>query len=89
MVLVGLEIGVFTQAIFNGTLIMIFGSCVIAGFYYRTLWQGPCPKFANQRNTGDIPQRLLVPLANPATADAIMALTLLLRDREALNRFLP
>ena len=89
VVLVGLEIGVFTQAIFNGTLIMIFGSCVIAGFITERYGRALAQSSPIKGNTGDIPQRLLVPLANPATADAIMALTLLLRDKGSVEPVSP
>lgn len=89
VVLVGLEIGVFSQAVFNGALIMILGSCVIAGYITERYGRTMAQRATVNANSGDLPQRLLVPLANPATADAIMALTLLLRDKGSLEPISP
>ena len=90
VVLVGKEIlGVFDQAIFNGSLIMIFGSCILAGFITERYGRALAQSSPIQSNTGDLPQRLLVPLANPATVDAIMALTLLLRDKGSIEPVSP
>ncbi|TVR46315.1 MAG: cation:proton antiporter [Planctomycetota bacterium] len=89
VVLVGLEIGVFSQAVFNGTLIMIFGSCIIAGFITEHFGRLLAQRTNPNAGSGDLPQRLMVPLANPSTADAIMALTLLLRDKGSVEPVSP
>ncbi|TVR08404.1 MAG: cation:proton antiporter [Planctomycetota bacterium] len=81
VVLVGLEIEVFDQAVFNGALIMIFGTCVIASFITERYGRALAQSSHSTAGGSDLPQRLLIPLANPSTADDLMALSLLMRDK--------
>ena len=87
--LIGVQIGLFDDAVLNGTILMILVTCILGPWvverYGRRLAleaerTPPLP--------GAAPQRILVPMANPATAGALMDLALAIREpgsREPLH----
>ncbi len=89
-VLVGYQIGLFDERILNATIIMIVVTCfvapAIAERYGRRL---AIKEAAKPAAAGTPQQRILVPLANPATADAIMDLAIMLRDPASTNPIHP
>lgn len=89
VVMIGRELGLLNESIFNGSLILIVGSCVLASWLTEGAGRRLAMAAAPLVPTPDVRQRLLVPLANPATADDIMALTLLLRDSKSIEPLHP
>jgi Kef-type K+ transport system membrane component KefB len=79
-VLIGYQIGLFDDAVLNGAIMMILVSCIVAPWvterYGRRVAIGmesaPLP-------LEESPQRLLVPLANPDTAPALLDFALMLQ----------
>ncbi|WP_026690159.1 cation:proton antiporter [Alteribacter aurantiacus] len=79
--LVGYELGLFDVAVVNGVIIMILITCIIGPtmteFYGR--------KLAYVEDNGPIkeeqlPERLLIPMANPQTMDNLLELAITIKD---------
>lgn len=89
-VFVGYRIGLFDEAVLNGAVLMILASCLIGPWaterYGRLVAQAA---EAATYDPGPAPPRILVPLSNPATAEALMDLALLLRDPRAHDPIFP
>ncbi len=88
--LVGVEIGLIDDAVLNGTILMILVTCMVGPWvvekYGRRMAlhaeRGPVAG-------GSAPQRILVPMANPATADALMDLALSMREPDSREPIYP
>lgn len=89
-VFVGFEIGLFDEAIINGTVAMILVTCLIGPSlvekYGRriVLQQEAAPLDSTER-----PQRVLVPLANPATTASLISLAMMVRRRTSDQALYP
>ncbi len=83
-VLVGVEVGLFDGAVLNGTIAMVFVTCVVGPVVVeragRRLARAASERTPDARDGRD---RVLVSLANPATAEALVDLALLARGPEA------
>lgn len=82
IVLVGYEVGLLDQAEVNGVVLMILVTCLV-GPWATQRW-GREVALREQRRApeaGRAPRRVLVPLANPATAEALMDLALAVRGK--------
>ncbi len=79
-VMVGFELGLFSEAVVTGTVLMILVTC-FAGAWVTDLFAGRLARRQVRRSfEGSAPcDRIMVPLANPATAGALIELALLLR----------
>lgn len=88
--LVGFEIGLFTEAMVNGVIIMILVTCflgpwVVERFGRQVALADEAKPFDHSR----IPERILIPLANPATSEGLMALSLLIRESRSEEPLFP
>jgi Kef-type K+ transport system membrane component KefB/mannitol/fructose-specific phosphotransferase system IIA component (Ntr-type) len=88
--LIGREIGLFDDAVLNGTILMILVTCVVGPWVVDTYGR----RLALQQDTdplqqGQPPQRILVPMANPATAEALMDLALGIREPDSREPIFP
>ena len=89
--LVGYECGLLNKEVLNGAIFVIIVTCMIGPwvtehFGRRLALQANepmAPKAALQ------PQRLLIPLANPASVHALMDVAFLVRDRRAAQPVFP
>ncbi|WP_159790802.1 cation:proton antiporter [Sodalinema gerasimenkoae] len=88
--LVGYELGIIGDDVLNGVVMMIFATCIlgpsIVEYYGRQVAQQDHSDNFQPRNT---PQRILVPLANPATSDALIEVAALLRDHKSNEAIVP
>ncbi|MGF1571892.1 MAG: cation:proton antiporter [Sumerlaeia bacterium] len=79
--LVGYDLGLFGDEIINGTVVMILVTCIIGPSitekYGRQL---ALAEESAGFSVSDAPQRILLPLANPASAEALMNLALMIRQ---------
>jgi Kef-type K+ transport system membrane component KefB len=88
--LIGVEIGLFDEAILNGAVLMILVTCVIGpsvlGRYGRAV------ALADEQQpleTSALPQRILVPVSNPATSKALLDLALTIREPNSQQAIYP
>jgi Kef-type K+ transport system membrane component KefB/mannitol/fructose-specific phosphotransferase system IIA component (Ntr-type) len=87
---VGLEIGLFGETMVNAVIVLI----VITVFVGPSLVErfGRVIALQEERAPYDpsqAPRRILIPIANPATADALMDIAFLLRDRTSEEPLFP
>ncbi|ADI15776.1 cation:proton antiporter [Truepera radiovictrix] len=89
-VAVGLNLGLFDEAVLNGAILMILVTCligpsVVSHFGRQVAVQEESAPFTLK----DAPRRTLIPLANPATASALLDLAFLVRDKSSSEPVLP
>jgi Kef-type K+ transport system membrane component KefB len=78
---VGLEIGLFDEDVVNGVVLLIVLSCVVGPYFVERF--GPRVALSEELKPFDPldrSPRIMVPMANPATANDLMDLALLLRE---------
>ena len=79
--LIGFEIGLFDAAVLNGTILMILVTCILGPYATERHGRRLALKAEMEPvDLSDAPQRILVPLANPTTAEALMDLAFFLRN---------
>jgi Kef-type K+ transport system membrane component KefB/mannitol/fructose-specific phosphotransferase system IIA component (Ntr-type) len=79
--LIAYDIELFDDYILNGTIMMILVTCLIGPYVVEKF--GKEVALAEDRepyDPSDAPQRILVPLANPETSDALMDISFMVRD---------
>jgi Kef-type K+ transport system membrane component KefB/nucleotide-binding universal stress UspA family protein len=88
--MIGLEVGLFDEAVLNGAIMMILVTCIVGPWvvakYGRKLALQEEHKLYRPEQA---PQRILVPMANPATAMNLMELALILRQPESVEPVYP
>jgi Kef-type K+ transport system membrane component KefB/nucleotide-binding universal stress UspA family protein len=88
--LVGLEIGLLDEYVLNGAIMMLLVTCLI-GPWLLEKYGRQVALMEEQRpyDPDDAPQRVLVPVANPKTAEDLMDLALMIRARDSNEPVLP
>jgi Kef-type K+ transport system membrane component KefB/mannitol/fructose-specific phosphotransferase system IIA component (Ntr-type) len=79
--LIAYDIGLFDDYVLNGTIMMILVTCLIGPYMVEKF--GKEVALADERvpyDPSEAPQRILVPLANPETSDALMDIAFMVRD---------
>ncbi|MCH8485377.1 MAG: cation:proton antiporter [Candidatus Cyclonatronum sp.] len=88
--LVGFEIGLFTQTSVNAVVLMILITCLIGPSLVERYGRKVALKEASQSyNPLDAPERILVPLANPQTAEALMDIAMIIRKKNSTEPLFP
>lgn len=88
--LIGLEVGLFDEAILNGAIMMILVTCIIGPWVVEKYGREVALQEERKPySLGRVPQRILVPMANPATAGALMDLALVLRAPDSTEPVYP
>jgi Kef-type K+ transport system membrane component KefB/nucleotide-binding universal stress UspA family protein len=88
--LIGIQIGLFDDAVLNGAVMMIIVTCILGPSlvekYGRRIALAEAQK---PYDPEDAPQRILVPMANPRTAPALMELALTIREPDSTEPVFP
>lgn len=88
--LVGFEIGLFTQTSVNAVVLMILITCLIGPSLVERFGRQVALKEAGAAyNPQDAPERILVPLANPQTAEALMDIAMIIRRSNSTEPLFP
>lgn len=88
--LVGLQLGIIDEAVMNGVIMLILVTCIIGPFIVEKF--GRTVAIADREqpyDPSDAPQRILVPLANPETADSLMSVAYMIRSAAAGEKVYP
>ena len=88
--LVGFDLGFFNETVVNAVVIMILITCLIGPLLVENFGR----KVARQEekrpyDPADAPQRILVPLANPATSESLMDLAIMMRKTSSEEPLFP
>jgi mannitol/fructose-specific phosphotransferase system IIA component (Ntr-type)/nucleotide-binding universal stress UspA family protein len=87
---VGLEIGLFGEAVVNAVIVMIVVTVFVGPWFVERY--GRAIALQEERRPYDpreAPRRILIPIANPATADALLDIAFLLRDKNSPEPIFP
>jgi hypothetical protein len=88
--LIGVEVGLLDDAVLNGTIMMILVTCILGPWvvdrYGRRL---ALEEERRPPEAGAAAQRILVPMANPATAPVLMDLALAFREPDSREAIYP
>lgn len=88
--LVGFEIGLFDEIAVNAVVIMILVTCLIGPWFVEKYGREVALQEAQKAYaSNDAPQRILVPLANPTTAEALMDIAFAMRDKNSVEPVYP
>ncbi len=88
-VFVGYDLGLFDDAVLNGTILMILVTCIISPAVADHFGRRIARAEAGAKISTESPQRIAVSIANPATTEALMSLALLIHDRDAAEPIYP
>jgi Kef-type K+ transport system membrane component KefB/mannitol/fructose-specific phosphotransferase system IIA component (Ntr-type) len=78
--LVGLQVGLFDEAVLNGSIMMIVVTCILGPWVVeRSGRRVGLQEEQNPVDTSRSPQRVLVPISNPTTAQDLLDLALIIR----------
>jgi len=82
--LIGVEVGLFGDAVLNGAVMMILVTCLL-GPWLTEKYGRQVALQEDQRpyDPDGAPRRILVPMAKPATAEDLMSLALLIREPDS------
>ncbi|MEM1115597.1 MAG: cation:proton antiporter [Bacteroidota bacterium] len=82
--LIGFDIGLFGQATVNAVILVIVLTCLIGPTLVQTFGRRVALAEAQKPyEPTEAPERILIPLANPETAEELMELALLMRSPES------
>ncbi|MBD0336924.1 MAG: cation:proton antiporter [Cyanobacteria bacterium Co-bin13] len=88
--LVGYELGIIGDDVLNGVVMMIFATCVLGPWVVERFGREVARQEQEQLyEPRQAPQRILVPLANPATSEALLNLAAMLRDEKSEEAVFP
>lgn len=88
--LVGYELGIIGDDVLNGVVLMIFATCILGpSVVDRFGRQVARQQDEQQYEPRQAPQRILVPLANPSTSEALVNIAALLRDHKSEETVYP
>jgi len=88
--LIGLQIGLFDDAILNGVIMMILVTCILGPWAVERF--GRAVALQEEQKPFDpsqAPQRILVPMANPASAPGLVDLALMMREPDSHQPLYP
>lgn len=79
--LIGFDLGFLDEAMVNGVVVLILITSLVGPWLVETYGRKVALlEDKKPYNTADAPQRILIPLANPATSEALMDLGMMIRN---------
>lgn len=89
-VMVGYNIGIFNEAILTGTIIMILATSLLGSWLTDRFARLVALAEDNKPySNSDAPHRILIPLANPKTAEELINIALLIRKKNSHEPLYP
>lgn len=88
--LVGFEIGLFTQTSVNAVVLMILITCMIGPTFVEKYGRQVALQDSKKPyDPKDAPERILVPLANPQTAETLMDIAMIVKKKTSEEPLFP
>jgi Kef-type K+ transport system membrane component KefB/mannitol/fructose-specific phosphotransferase system IIA component (Ntr-type) len=88
--LIGFDLGIFDDVAVNAVVIMILVTCLIGPYIVEKYGRIIAAADSNKPYLkSESPQRILVPLANPTTAEALMDIAFAMRDKNSSESVYP
>ncbi len=90
LIVVGYNLGILNIDILNGTVLVIFVSCLISSFVTESAGKKLARIEKNKPSDEDInQQRILVPVSNPETMQSLITFALMIKDRHSKEPLFP
>lgn len=89
LVLVGYNLNILDINILNGTVAVIFVSCLVSGFVTQSAGRKLAIRDHVAVDTEKIPERILIPLSNPATMRQLLNLAGMIKDPKSSEPLYP
>ncbi|MGB3617923.1 MAG: cation:proton antiporter [Catalinimonas sp.] len=89
VVLRGFELGILNENVFNGTILLILVSTLIATFVMESAGRKVALADAEKPTEVSTPDRILVPISNPQTIEHLMDLAMMLKSSGASEPIYP
>jgi Kef-type K+ transport system membrane component KefB/mannitol/fructose-specific phosphotransferase system IIA component (Ntr-type) len=91
IVLVGYDVGLLDQAEVNGVVLMILVTCMVGPWAVERFGRevALAEESRPHHDPGSAPRRVLIPLARPSSAEALMDLAAILRGRQSHEPLYP
>jgi Kef-type K+ transport system membrane component KefB/mannitol/fructose-specific phosphotransferase system IIA component (Ntr-type) len=87
---VGLEIGLFGETVVNAVILMILVTVFVGPFLVERFGREiALQEERKPYDPSEAPRRILIPISNPATADALMDIAFFLRDQKSEEPLYP
>lgn len=88
--LIGYHLGLFNEDVLNGSILMILVTCLLGPWLAERSGRRVALRMEADRYVPtDAPQRILVPLANPATEPHLVDLAIMIRDANSIEPIFP
>jgi Kef-type K+ transport system membrane component KefB/mannitol/fructose-specific phosphotransferase system IIA component (Ntr-type) len=88
--LIGFDLGIFNEVSVNAVVIMILVTCLVGPYFVEKYGRIIAANDSSKPYLkSDAPQRILVPLANPTTAEALMDIAFAMRDKNSSESVYP
>jgi Kef-type K+ transport system membrane component KefB len=89
-VLIGFELELLDENVLNGTILMILVTCLVSSFVAESAGRKLAIIESNKRpDVNDVPERILVPIANPATIEHLMDLAIMIKEPHSAEPIFP
>jgi Kef-type K+ transport system membrane component KefB len=89
-VLVGYSVGLLNDAVLNGAVLMILVTCLVSSVVTeRAARLAVLSEAASTPEPSDLPQRILVPLSNPATIEPLLDLAIMIKTPKSAEPIYP
>lgn len=89
-VLVGFDLGLLNENVLNGTILMILVTCLISFFVVENAGRQLAIADSDKRpDLGQLPEKILVPIANPATLEQLIDLAIMIKNPRATGSIHP
>jgi Kef-type K+ transport system membrane component KefB/mannitol/fructose-specific phosphotransferase system IIA component (Ntr-type) len=90
VVLIGMQVGLLDDAVLNGSIMMIIATCILGPWLVEKYGrQVALQEDQKPYDPHEAPQRILIPVSNPATAEDLMDLALTIREPGSPEPLLP
>lgn len=81
VILVGFKIGLVNENVLNGTIILILITCLVASFVTESAGRRLAITESSKKiHASERPERILVPISNPATIEMLIDLSVMLKE---------
>ncbi|TXK21586.1 cation:proton antiporter [Pontibacter qinzhouensis] len=83
VVLVGFNLGILNEDVLNGTIVLILVTCLVSSFITEKAGRSLAIVESRKKpNLSEKPDRILVPIANPANIERLIDLAIMLKNPE-------
>lgn len=88
--LVGYDLGIIGEEVLNGVILMILVTCILGPYFVERFGRRVAIEERDRPyDPSEAPQRILGPLANPDTADALMSMAYMVRTPDTSDPVFP